>query len=126
MMNNYMDLKAFRKDVEKALEGVAKKYGVDISAGNIRYGTNDLSIKLDVIRNDIDVELLEFKSKSKYFPQINEDDYGKVIKMKNKEYKLCGFKCGNKYSVLAKRVSDGALYGFTYDDVVRALGRQAL
>ena len=122
-MNRYMDLKAFRKDVEKALEEVSKKYGVDIQAGNIRYGENDLTLKLNVTRNDVDVEVMNFNSNVKYFSKLKEDDYGRIINIKGKDYALCGFKPGNKFSVLARRVSDGATYGFTYDAIIHALGR---
>ena len=124
-MNRYMDLKAFRKDVEAALEEVAKKYGVDIHAGNIRYGDNDLNLKLEVTRNDIDVHKVEFLDNIKYsFTAFKPEDYMATFKIKNTEYQLVGFKPRTKFSVLGKRVSDGAAYAFTYDAVKRAFGRE--
>lgn len=124
-MNRYMDLKAFRKDVEAALEEVAKKYGVDIKAGNIRYGDNDLNMKLEVTRNDIDVQKVEFLDNIKYaFTAFKPEDYLAHFTINGNEYELTGFRPRTKYSVLAKRVKDGKEYGFTYDAVKRAFGRE--
>ena len=123
-MKNYMDLKAFRKDVEQALTEVANKYGVDIKGGNISYGENDLSLKLMVTRNDIDVQKIEFMENIQYsFTAFTAEDYLKTFKIKGTDYQLIGFKPGNKYSVLGKRTKDGHIYGFTYECVKHAFGR---
>jgi len=124
MMNNYLDMKSFRKDVEAALTEVAQKYGVDIKGGNISYGENDLSLKLMVTRNDIDVQKIEFMENIQYsFTAFTAEDYLKTFNIKGTDYQLIGFKPGNKYSVLGKRVKDGKVYGFTYAGAKAAFGR---
>lgn len=123
-MNRYMDMKAFRKDVEAALAEVAKKYGVDIKGGNISYGENDLTLKLNVTRTDKDVQKEEFLNNIRYaFTAFTADDYLKTFTIKGTDYQLVGFRPRTKYSVIGKRVKDGKEYGFTYDAVKAAMGR---
>ena len=103
---------------------MAQKYGVDIKGGNISYGENDLTLKLMVTRNDIDVQKAEFMDNIKYsFTAFTADDYLKTFTINGNDYQLIGFKPGNKYSVLGKRVKDGKVYGFTYDGAKAAFGR---
>ena len=123
-MNKYMDLKAFRKDVEDALSDVAEKYGVVIHAGNISYGDNDLTLKLEAKRTDVDVEKIEFMDNIWYaFKAFKAEDYLAHFMIKGTEYELIGFRPRTKYSVLGRRIKDGKVYGFTYDAVVAAFGR---
>ncbi len=123
-MNTYMDLNAFHKDVEDALAGVAKKYGVSISGGNITYGSNELTMKIIATRTDKDVQKEEFLDNIRYaFKAFTPDDYLKIFTIKGTEYQLCGFRPRTKYSVTGKRVKDGKEFGFTYDAVKAAFGR---
>ncbi len=121
-MKNYVDFKAFSKDVEKALAPLAKKYGLDIKPGSISYGNCNFTMKLQATRTDMDVQMIEFGQNVRYMPGFTADDYLISVNIEKKSYILIGFKPGNKYSVLLKR-DDGKEYLFTSSVVLKALGR---
>ncbi|MBP3781641.1 MAG: hypothetical protein J6I68_00160 [Butyrivibrio sp.] len=122
MMNKIVDFAAFRKDVEEALVGVGKKYGVDIKAANISYDENTFDMKLKATRTDVDVEKLEFENNLKFMEGFTMDDYHASLKIKGRTYTLVGFKPYNKYDVILER-DDGKRYGFVSKAVVYELGR---
>ena len=125
-MREYIDFNAFRKDVEDALEGLTKKYGVSIRATDIRYDEAEFSLKLKVQRADVDVEKLKFENDVRYMTGFTADDYCRQVEIKNgkksSKYVIKGFKPGNKYSVCVER-EDGASYAFTAEAVLSSLGR---
>ena len=122
-MKNYMDFKAFRKDVNKALEEVAKKYGITLESGNISYDANSFTMKLNGKRGDVDVDRINFENGVKYMPGITADDYRRQVKLNGKDYVIIGVKPGNKFSIICER-SDGKQYGFTLAAILQALGKE--
>ncbi len=121
-MNKYLDMKKFRKDVEKALSDVAKQYGVSIEAGNIRYSSNDLTLQLKATRSDKDVQKEKFLSTVNFMPGFAADDYLRKVKIDKHTFIINGFKPGNKYDVELTR-DDGKMYVYTSASVLAALGR---
>lgn len=126
-MKKYMDFKEFRKDVEEALESVAEKYGISITAADISYDSTMVNLKLKCERIDIDVQKAKFETDVKYMEHygFKKEDYKKPFKLgiKNKNYTLIGFKSGNKYDVIA-RCGDSE-YAICHSAVIEALRKNA-
>ena len=107
-MKNYLNFNELRKDIEDALGDVAKKYGIDVSAGNISYDENSATIKLNIARNDVDVAKLNFE---RDLPVMNlytgggftKNDYLRHITIDKKGYAIVGFKPGKKNDVILRR-----------------------
>lgn len=126
-MKNYMNFKAFRTDMNKAMEELGKKYGVTLSAGNISYDSNTFNIKVEGKRTDVDVakeKYLEALTYMKYLG-FTEDDYQKWFYNNGKMYKIIGFKPGNKYDVIAER-SDGNQYCMVSSGVLKAIRKESV
>ena len=131
-MVNSVDFKAFRKDAEEALKGVAEKYGLEIKTGNIKYDSNEFTCQLKCAKAGKDAKLEKFREGLKYMKlygfDFKEEDLGKVIelpvgKVKTAKFTITGLKPGNKYNVEVKR-ENGSEYGFTASAVLKALGRE--
>lgn len=123
-MKNYMNFKAFRNDMNNAMEDLAKKYNITLHAGNISYDNSTFTIKVEGKRNDIDVakaQYMEALNYMKYYG-FTEDDYQKEFISNGKQYSIIGFKPGNKYDVIAKRY-DGKQFAMVSSGVLKALGR---
>ncbi len=123
-MNKYLNMNAFRKDVEAALKDIEKKYKVTVKAGNISY--DDLSMKMQLLvdRADVDVQKENFKENVRWMPGLTEDDYLAQVTIECKNYTITGLKPGNKYSIVLER-EDGKSYAFTHSAVLQALKRSA-
>lgn len=121
----------FRADVEAALKELGKKYEVAIESGNISYSEEEgtFSIKLEVKKTDIDVDLKSFETGLKYDFYLRKgftmDDYKKSVIIDGKEYTITGLKPSCKYNVILTR-SDGKLYCFAHNAVLQALGREVV
>ena len=107
----------FRKEVERALGDVAKKYGADIKGGKIGYSENNFTMELKVNKIDIggiSFEQAEFEKYCGLFG-LKPEDYNRRITYCGKGYNLIGFKpSASKYNVLAK-CEDGVTYKWTQD-----------
>ena len=123
MMNSLVDFKAFRKDLDKAMEEVGKKYNITLKSANITYGENEFSVKVEAKRADIDVDRENFVSLLRSFNELKEEDYLKKIEIEGKSLTIVGLKPRCKYSVLL-RSDNGQTYAYTYDGVLKALGRR--
>lgn len=125
-MNKYVDFKAFRKDTEAALGEVAKKYGINIHAGNISYDDNTFTMQLKAERADVDVAKAKFESDLMFMKHygFTADDYRREVILDGKQYVITGFKPGNKYDVCTERF-DGKHYVHVHSAVIAALGRTA-
>lgn len=116
--------KNIRKDIDKALEEVGKKYDISLTSGNISYSENEFSIKIDAKRTDIDVDRLNFEndlqpwSFGQYF---TKEDYGRIFTDGKRTMKLIGFKPGNKYSVIAEDTATGQQRAYTIDYAVELI-----
>lgn len=123
-MKNYMNgFKGFREDVEKALKGVAKQYGIDFHCGNIKYDATSFTVQLKATRNDVDVQKQNFIANCKYVKGFTENDYLAEIQHHNRTYQIVGFKPGCKYNVIVKR-DDGHEYGFQSAYILQLLNRK--
>lgn len=123
-MKNYMNFKEFRTDLNKAMEDIAKKYNITLTAGNITYDNTTFTIKVNGRRDDVDVDKEKFMEMLGYMQYygFKEDDYKKEFEMKGRKYYLVGFKPGNKYDVVAQR-DDGKQFAMVSSGVIKALGR---
>lgn len=123
-MKNYMNFNAFRNDMNTAMEDLAKKYNITLTAGNISYDNSTFTIKVEGKRNDIDVAKVQYMEALTYMKHygFTEDDYQKEFVLNNKRYSIIGFKPGNKYDVITKRY-DGKQFAMVSSGVLRALGR---
>ena len=124
-MKDIIDFKAFRKDFDKAVEELGKRYGISLKAENITYDSTSFTMKVKAVRTDIDAEKEKFMSDLEYMSLFGftEEDYKKEITYQGKKYKITGFKPGNKYNVLAMR-DDGKTFGLLSNEVLKALGRK--
>lgn len=124
-MKNYVNFKAFRKDLDKAMEGLAKQYGITLKAGNISYDDNTFTVKVMAERTDVDVQKTQFMSNLMFMKWygFTENDYKAKVVMNGKTYTLIGFKPGNKYDVVAER-SDGKQFALVAEQVIKAMGRE--
>ncbi len=124
-MNKYIDFEAFRKDVENALQNVAKDYGLCIGTGNIRYDATSFTMQLKCERADVDVSKIRFDADLQYmkYAGFEADDYRREVTIDGKEFVITGFKPGNKYDVCLER-KDGKQYAYTSRAVLLALGRK--
>ena len=125
------EFKNFRADVEAALKEVEKKYEVAIEGGNISYNEEEgtFSMKLEVKKTDIDVDLKKFETGLKYDFYLRKgftmDDYKKIVIIDGKEYTITGLKPSCKYNVILTR-SDGKMFCFTHQTILTALGREVV
>ena len=123
-MNKYLNMNAFRKDVEAALKDIEKKYKVTVKAGKITYDDLSMKLQLQVDRADVDVQKENFKENVRWMSGLTEDDYLAQVTIDGKNYTITGLKPGNKYSVVLER-EDGKSYAFTHSTVMQALKRSA-
>lgn len=90
------EFEEFRTDVENALKGIAKKYGVSISTGRIDYSTNNFEMRLKVVKTvdskgkKLDAEKEDFARLCKLF-NFKKSDYKKKFKANGREFEFIGF-----------------------------------
>ena len=125
-MKNYVNFNNFRKDAEEALEKLQKKYGVEISAGNIRYNETSFTMQLKVTRADVDIQKQDFMNNLLYMRAygFSEDDYLAEFRDKTRTCTIIGFKPGNKYNVVVE-ADNGRKYSYTAD-AVKAFMKKAV
>lgn len=103
----------FRKDVEGALQAVAKKHGVIIEAGNIRYDEDSLTMALKAVKVSKDVTCVEqhlFYKQAGAFG-FTADDYLTRSRIDGKIFELYGFNAGSpKNCCKIRNVVDGREY----------------
>ena len=124
-------LSEFREGFEKTVEAFAKKSGVAISLGGIRYGEANFTGKLEVVIADTASgmsaqEALGRKSLSLegFMFGLTENDYGRTFKnWDGQTYKLTGVKASRpKYPIKAENVRTGKSFKFG-EDVVKKLSK---
>lgn len=112
-MFNKQQFAEFRKDVEKALEEVAKKHNVNITAGKINYSDISFDLKLEVKKVEVNgksFEQAEFEKVCTLYGFTNED-YAKKAIYQGKEFSLVGFNLRKRKSPVMVKSSDGKGYG---------------
>lgn len=116
-----------RADINKALEQVGKKYGVQFKAGNVRVaeGYADFKLQMAIVRADGTVETVEadtFKRlHSVYGFELNQL-YQKFV-MGGKTYSLMGINTSSsKLPVVIMEISSGKMLKANLDSVKNAMG----
>lgn len=124
---NKSNLDKIGKDVEKALESVATKYGISIKKGSGSYSDNNFTLKIEMatLSESGEVqskEMSNFKSYAKVLG-MSEKDLGKEFKVNGKTFVLSGYlPRSRKYPLLATNKQDGKQYKFPLEDVKNLLG----
>ena len=99
--------------MKTALEKVATEFNVNINTGNVSYTTEEFHTTLKVTEKEIDgkpIEQVNFEKYAHLFG-FKKSDYGKIVKLNNRHFKLIGFKPSSpKYSVIAEDIVTGKEY----------------
>jgi len=110
------NITGLRTDIYNALQDVAKKHNINISAGGIRYSPTECSIKITcVCVKGKDGEVLEpfekaYADQKRFSPKMKE--LGDKFISNGKQFTICGWKPKNtKYPLLAKN-ANGVMYKF--------------
>jgi hypothetical protein len=118
-MLNKKEFEAFRKETEKAMEEIAKKYNVNIKAGKIKYTTDSFNLDLQVSKKEVNGKSFEQSEFERYCDLYGFDaeDFGKKFTTgRGKTFILDGFKTSARIMpVLATCVEDGKRYKFQTD-----------
>lgn len=124
-------LRDFREGFEKAVESFAKKSGVAIKLGGIRYNESSFTGKLEVVLADtasgmsaqeaIGRKSLELEG---VFFGLKAEDYGRTWKSwDGQTYRLIGVKSSRpKYPVMGEQVKTGRSYKFG-EDIIPKLSK---
>ena len=82
----------FRNDTLEALTEVAKKHGVKIELGNIKYDTYDFDMKMHVTKDeeDLDGNRLKFESECWRYG-LKKSDYNREFIADGKKFRFVGF-----------------------------------
>ena len=128
MIDRNFSFSEFREDVKLALLDVAKKYNVVIDPGKIRYSDIEFSLQLNVTEKVNGAEDAGEATWSYYCTLygFDRDDYGKIITIKNKQYKICGIDHNAKCSILTKDLKNNSTVGwvpFAVKDALENLKR---
>jgi hypothetical protein len=122
-MLNKKGFAEFRQETEKALQELAKKFGVNIHAGSISYTDNNFTLKLEVTKKEIEgksFEQVEFE-KNCWMCGLKPEDYKKQFTLNGKVYSIVAIKPrATKMPIVATR-PDGSRYKFSEDTVKRLL-----
>lgn len=115
-------LDKIRQDINKALEGVAKKHSIALKIGSIKYSGDQFHTKLEAFIQDSStigmsarhIEGLKNLKNYGSLYNVSEKDYGKTFKnWDGQEYKFVGLMPSRpKYPVLAESVKTGKMFKF--------------
>jgi hypothetical protein len=115
------NLNTLRADFDQAIAEVAKKHGIVIRLGNIRYDSVKATSKVefavttapDGTTTANSQEALRAADFSRYAASfgLKPDQYGAIIKHGRESYKLVGFSPrSTRFPILATRLSDGKTF----------------
>lgn len=124
-MLNRATLRAISTDAEAALASVAKKHGVQIDVGGIRYNADHATMKVEIaaIASDGTAKTKEATDFERYADSygLKASDLGREFNYLGDTFTLIGAKPrSTKYPLLAKR-SDGKVYKLPLNVVKYAL-----
>lgn len=116
-----------RNELNTALAAVAKKHGLNIVIGRMAYQATNVKIPLEVSLiaedgNAMTKEAQAFQMFAESSFHMKKADLWKNFTVKGTEYQLIGAKLRTKYPMQAKRISDGAVFGFPSITVRKAMG----
>lgn len=121
-------VKNLRTEIQTALDTVAKKHGIRLSMGSIRFSPDKFTTRLTA---ESDAKPAESPYSEKAFAALagtfylKPEDFGRMVTVGGRMYTLAGFRPNSlKYPVVA-RYRTGKMYKLSAVDVLRALGRSA-
>ena len=115
--------KKIREEIDLALEGVGKKYNIDIHAGSCRFSEIEMSYKLKVQVKD--VAAVEEKNAKEWARSCEirgfaVEDLGKTFMSRGSEYEITGLELGRrKYDLKAKKLDNGKEYLFASEQIAK-------
>lgn len=105
-----------QKELEANLQGLATLHNLTISKVTGRYGTNNVSYRVEFAEQNEDGIVLSKEAtrlnRDYRFYGFSESPLGKTFKVNGTEYTLTGMSQGRKYPFLATRNSDGKRFKF--------------
>jgi len=110
------EVKVARELINKALASVGKTMEMNIKVGNISYGTDYFSAKVEAVR--IGGETREARAYKDIFKMLNLPPLGTEIVLRNEKFKITGWNSrARKAPVMMDRTKDGRAFK-TSEDVV--------
>jgi hypothetical protein len=117
------NLDVIRRDIDKALEGVAKKHSIALKIGGIKYSSDQFHTKLEAFIQDASTsgmnarQIEGLKNLKNYgsLYNVSEKDFGKKFtNWDGQTFKFVGLMPSRpKYPVLGENVRTGKLFKFT-------------
>lgn len=106
-------------EIEKALAPVAKKFGLVVQMRGGKYDATGYYPKVELKEGDAGRK--NFEAHAASFDLL-PSDFGKEFQHKGEPFTVADVKLGSdKFPILAKRVSDGKIYGFPSETIARRL-----
>lgn len=107
------NLKTMRAEMDAALKTISEKYGVNFELGNIKFSSNEFSLKLSAsignakVENKAEKLEANFKLYAKFYGLVPED-FNRKFTHRGTEYKIVGFDTKKrKNNIILERTSDG-------------------
>ena len=127
------NLKTIRADIDAALAAVAKKHGINLSIGNIRFDANEFTTKLTAVTNASKAKdtaagvpegvnptwVKAFKTNHVWLG-LAASDLGKQIKIGGKTYTIVGARPKANLPLVVQRVTGGCV-AMSAEAVIAAL-----
>ena len=118
-----------RTQITERLQGLGEELGIELTLGKGTYtdeGYGHFS-KLNIkVLGGVSEEEADFKAHAHFFG-MEASDFGMEFTQRGETLTLCGLKTRNsKYPFLAKKASDGKVYKFTEEGIVRMKAINAL
>lgn len=83
------------REIEADLMALAQRHGLSVSAGGGSLGTGELTIKVKLATSDLTAQIAAAKRDLGTYGRsfgLESDDYGAVVRIGSKSYKLVGIK----------------------------------
>lgn len=113
----------FRFEMNKALEAVAKEFGVKIDVGNCTYSEIEMKFKVSIKTNDI--EAIAQKEQTRWndlcvMYGFKVEDFGKTFESRGTTYKIAGLDTRKpRFALKAINTKNGQMYGFDAESISR-------
>lgn len=122
MQFNKEEFKAFREEMKKAVEGVERKFGIEIEFGSIKYEENSFEVKTKVSNGTVEKRREnEFKKYAKLY-NLDPSVYRKPFIYKGLQHRIIGLeRTRRKYPMLIESET-GETFLMTVDSVKKLLG----
>ncbi len=109
-------IRLIRKDIDKALEPIKEKYGLDsLDSGNATFNSNEFTMKIEGLLSK-DSEAEENQARWNMYAdafKIPMNGVGKQFEHKGNMFEIISLTPrSSKFPIHAKRLSDGKMFGF--------------